>query len=179
MKLTISPRRDFLKLPLAAFAAGALAAPRKDEYDPDNTKIATLINVHSATDDELLFLKQIGLRWIHAEFGDDAPYDFIKSAQERLARYGLKIHCGILDTYRSLKIQLGQPGRDQDIEKFQTFLKDLGRLGVFSSKIDFHPGNTYTTNMIESPRGYKVREFSVDDFKSKVEKRRFDREYSA
>src|SRR5947209_3642566 len=179
MKLTTSPRRDFLKLPLAAFAAGAFAAPRKDEYDPDNTKIATMVNIDSATDDELLFLKQIGLRWIHAEFGNDANYDVIKSAQDRLRRYGLKIHCGILDTYRSLKIQLGQPGRDQDIEKFQTFLRDLGRLGVFSSKIDFHPGNTYTTQMIESPRGYKVREFSVDDFHSKVEKQRFERTYSA
>src|SRR5262245_10158897 len=179
MKLTTSPRRDFLKLPLAAFASSAVAAPRKDEHDPDNTKIATLINVHSATDDQLLLLKQIGRRWIHAEFGNDAPYEFIKSTQERLARYGLKIHCGILDTYRSLKIQLGQAGRDQDIEKFQTFLRDLGRLGVFSSKIDFHPGNTYTTQMIESPRGYKAREFSVDDFHKKVEKQRFERQYSA
>jgi mannonate dehydratase len=33
--------------------------------------------------------------------------------------------------------------------------------------------------MIESPRGYKVREFNADDFESKVEERRFDREYTA
>src|SRR5712692_6378239 len=181
-------RRDFCKLPLAVGAARAwvpgatralAAAPRKDEYDADNTKIATMVNVRSATDDELLFLKQIGLRWVHAEFGGDAPYEVIKSTQERLGRYGLKIHCGILDTYRSLKIQLGQPGRDRDIEKFQTFISDLGRLGVFSTKIDFHPGNTYTTSMIQSPRGYKAREFSVDDFRKKVEKPRFERQYSA
>ena len=170
-------RRELLKLPLAAGLAAA--APRIDEYDPDNTKIATMVSFPKVTDDQLLFLKQLGLRWVHAEFGNDAPYEAIKTAQERLARFNLKIHCGILDTYRSLRIQLGQPGRDEDIEKFQTFLRDLGRLGVFCSKIDFHPGNTYTTNMIESPRGYKVREFSVDDFKSKVEKRRFDREYTA
>jgi mannonate dehydratase len=174
-------RRGLLNLP---FAAGALAlgqaagAPRKDEYDPDNTKIATMVSVR-ATDDELLFWKQIGLRWVHLEFGQDAPYEVIKGTQERLARYGLKIHCGILDAYRSRKIQLGQPGRDQDIEKFQTFLRDLGRLGVFSSKIDFHPGNTYTTSMIESPRGYKVREFNLDDFHKKVEKQLFERQYSA
>jgi len=173
-------RRDFLKLPLAAGAAMPVAAaPHKDEFAPDNTKIATMVNVHSVTDDELLLLKQIGLRWVHAEFGDHAPFEVIKATQERLGRYGLKIHCGILDTYRSLRIQLGQPGRDQDIEKFQAFLRDLGRLRVFCSKIDFHPGNTYTTNMIESPRGYKVREFSLDDFRSKVEKQRFERQYSA
>jgi len=148
MKLT---KRDFLKLPLAAAAAPALAA-RKDEFDPDNTKIATMVSSR-ASDDELLFLKQIGLRWVHAEFGAEAPFGAIQNFQERLARFVLKIHCGIHDAYRSVKIQLGQPGRDQDIETFQTFLRDLGRLGVYCSKIDFHPGNTYTTSMIESPHG--------------------------
>jgi len=179
MSKSRTPRRDFLRLPLAAGAAALAAAPRKNEHDPDNTKIATVVNIGSATDDLLLFLKQIGLRWIHADFGNDAPYEFIKSTQERLGRYGLKIHCAFLNAYRSLRLQLGQAGRDEDIEKFQTFLRDLGRLGVFSSKIDFHPGNTYTTAMIESPRGYRAREFSIDDFRAKVEKPRFERQYSA
>jgi mannonate dehydratase len=177
-------RRDVLRLPLGG--AAALMAPHLltgaahiDEYDPDNTKIATMVSFPSVTDDHLLLLKQIGLRWVHAEFGNDAPYEAIRTAQERLARYGLKIHCGILDTYRSLRIQLGQPGRDEDIDKFQTFLRDLGRAGIYCSKIDFHPGNTYTTATIESPRGYRVREFSVDDFHRKTEKQRFERQYSA
>ena len=173
-------RRDFLQFPLAAGVAVAAPPPgRKNEADPDNTKIATLINVHKATDDDLLFLKQIGLRWIHADFGSEGSYESIKGAQERLARYGIKIHCAFIDTYRSIRLQLGQPGRDQDIEKFQTFLRDLGRAGVFCSKIDFHPGNTYTSKMIESARGYRTREFSVDDFHAGVEKPRFDRTYSA
>jgi mannonate dehydratase len=190
MKLTSNletSRRDFLKIPLATGAAAlvpkqaraAAVGSHKNEYDPDNPKFAVKIDVHSASDDEMLFLKQIGLQWVHAEFGDDAPYEFIRSTQERLGRYALKIHSALLDTYRSLKIQLGQPGRDQDIEKFQSFLRDLGRAGIFSAAIDFHPANTYTTQMIESPRGYKVREFSVDDFRRNVERPRFEREYSA
>jgi mannonate dehydratase len=178
MTLTNPGRRDLFKLPLAAGAALA-AAPRKDEYEPDNIKIATRLYLRSATDDDLLFLKQIGMRWVHAEFGNDAPYETIKGTQERLGRFGIKIYCGVMDAYRSLKIQLGQPGRDQEIERFQTFLQDLGRLGVPVAKIDFHPGNTYTTNEIETPRGYKAREFSVDDFRKKIEKRMYEREYTA
>ncbi len=85
----------------------------------------------------------------------------------------------MVNTYRSERIQLGRPGRDEDIEKFQQFLRDLGQVGVYSAKIDFHPGNTYTTAMIDSPRGYRVREFSVDDFHNKVEKQRFERVYTA
>ena len=175
-----SRRRDFLKLTMAAATAGALRADApKDDQNPASTKIATLIDVRKASDDDLLFLKQIGLHWVHASFGDDAPYEFITSTQQRLARYGLKIHCAFHDAYRSTRLQLGQPGRDQDIEKFQTFLRDLGRAGIFSSKIDFHPGNTYTSRMVESTRGYQVREFNVDDFQNKVEKQRYERGYSA
>jgi mannonate dehydratase len=174
-----TPRRDFLRLPLVGGAAALAAAAPKNEHDSDNTKIATVVNIRSATDDLLLFLKQIGLRWIHADFGDNFSYDVIKSTQERLGKYGLKIHCAFSNTYRSIRLQLGQPGRDEDIENFQTFLRDLGRLGVYSAKIDWHPGNTYTTAMIETGRGYRAREFNVDDFRTKVEKPRFEREYSA
>lgn len=170
-------RRDFLKLPLAAVALSA--APRKNEHDADNLKLATLINIRRATDDDLLFLRQIGLRWIHADFGSDGSPEFIQAAQERLARFQIKIHCAFIDAYRSTRLQLGQPGRDQDIEKFQAFLLALGRAGIYSAKIDFHPANTYTTQMIESPRGYRAREFSVEDFHAKIEKQRFERTYSA
>jgi mannonate dehydratase len=177
-------RRDLLRLMTGAAAAlggsvhAQAAAARKDEHDPDNTKLATLISVKKTSDEDLLFLKQLGLRWVHASFGADAPFEEVRATQERLRRFGLNIHCGIIDTYRSLRIQLGQPGRDEDIEKFQTFVRDLGRLGIYSTKIDFHPANTYTTRMVESPRGYRAREFSIDDFRAS-EKRRFDREYSA
>jgi mannonate dehydratase len=182
-----SARREFLKYPLAAGVAGTLAgasrtaaaAPRIDEYDPSNTKIATVISP-SAGDDQLLFLRQIGLGWVQVAFGPNAPFEYIKSTQERLARYGLKIHCAYWESaYRTQRIQLGQPGRDEDIAKFQTFLGDLGRLGIFCTKIDFHPGNTYTTKEIVSPRGYRVREFNLDDFHKSVEKRMFDRVYTA
>jgi mannonate dehydratase len=179
-------RRDFLKLPLAAGAAALPAAAQTparksvlDEYHPDNIKIATRLYLRSATDDDLVFLKQIGMRWVHAEFGANAPYEMIRSTQERLGRYGIKIYCGVMDAYRSLKVQLGQSGRDEDIARFQVFLRDLGRLGVPVAKIDFHPANTYTTSEIETPRGYKAREFSVEDFRNKVEKQRFERQYSA
>ena len=179
-------RRDFLKLPLAAAAAPAVslapfearAETRLDEYDPANTKIATMVSP-SLTDDHFLFLKQIGVRWVHVQFPMDANFDLVKNTQDRLARFGIQIHCGMIDHYRSLKIQLGQPGRDQDIEKFQTFIRDLGRLGIFSAKIDFHPGNTYTTRQIVTPRGYRVREYDVADFHGKVEKQMFDRVYNA
>ncbi|HET6216720.1 MAG TPA: hypothetical protein VFE27_06840, partial [Acidobacteriaceae bacterium] len=82
-------RRDILKLPAMAAAYGllphsaaALSAPSgapMDEADPEGTKIAVKLTVQHTTDEELLFLKQIGLRWLHADFGEEASYDFIKT----------------------------------------------------------------------------------------------------
>jgi mannonate dehydratase len=182
-------RRDLLKLPVMAAACGLLSgsamarnakpmAPM-DEADPESTKIAIKLTVQHTTDEELLFLKQIGLRWLHADFGDAASYDFIRATRDRFGQYGLTIDCALMEAYRSTRIQLGQPGRDEDIEKFNTFLTDCGRLGIRTSHIDFHPGNTYTTNMITTHRGYTAREFSVVDFRDKVEKKMFDRDYTA
>ena len=46
----------------------------KDEHDPHNIKIATRLSIRSASDDDLLFLKQLGLQWVYAELGVEAPY---------------------------------------------------------------------------------------------------------
>jgi mannonate dehydratase len=150
---------------------------RLDEYDPANTKIAHRVSAR-ITDDDLLFLKQIGMRWARVEFGAEAPFETIRATQERFARQDIGIFSGVHYAYRSQKVQLGQPGRDKDIETYRAFLRDLGKLGIPVASYDFHPGNTYTTNNVQR-RGYTAREFSTDDFRSKVEKQMFDREYSA
>ena len=92
-----------------------------DEYGPDNTKLAHAIGAN-ASDEDLLFLKQIGLRWVRLHYRDwDADVDKLRGIQERFAQYGLQIYSVGHPAYRSAKIQLGQPGRDEDIELFCTF----------------------------------------------------------
>lgn len=183
-------RRDILKLPLMAAAYGmlpgsakALATPSPEhttEDEPEGTKIGVMVSVPHANNDELLFLKQIAVRWVHADFGPTPPsYELIQSTRERFAEYGLKIDCALSQGYRTQKIQLGLPGRDEDIDKFNDFLTSCGRLGIRTSHIDFHPGNTFTTNEIVTSRGLRVREFSVEDFRQKIEQPMFDRDYSA
>src|SRR3954447_10184210 len=106
-------RRELLQL---LSAAGVIRAHpvRMGEDDPKNTKICHRINGRQITDDDLLFLKQIGLRWARVEFGDqDTPLSYLRSIQERFARYGIKIFSGVHYAYRKPSVQLGHPGRDK------------------------------------------------------------------
>jgi ABC-type multidrug transport system fused ATPase/permease subunit len=75
---------------------------RLDEYDPTNTKIAHRVSAR-ITDDDLLFLKQIGMRWARVEFGDGVtPFETIRAAQERFERHGIRIYSAVHYAYRSL-----------------------------------------------------------------------------
>ena len=188
-------RRDFLKLPMAASAgcalmsAGAVTCANSEETkrvkpnrniaedDPNNIKLARRLAAN-ISDDDLLFLKQIGLRWARVNFGTNEDLEFMRTTQDRYAKFGIKIYSGVHYAYRDLKVQLGQSGRDELIERYQTFLRNLGKLGIPVSCYDFHPANTYTTGRV-ARRGYIAREFKLSDFRQKVEKQRFDREYSA
>jgi mannonate dehydratase len=149
------------------------------ESDPDNAKLCHRLDANRTADEDLRFLQQIGLRWARLEFGEgDVSIDTLRAAQQRFAGFGIRIYSGVHPSYRSLKVQLGQPGRDKDIEQYCQFVRNLGKLQVPIASYDFHPANTYTTNMVQH-RGYTAREFDLDDFRNKVEKQQFDREYSA
>jgi mannonate dehydratase len=166
---------------LPAFAVRPVfsARPLIGEYDPGNTKIAHRINARTIADDDLLFLKQIGMRWVRAEFGaSETSPDYLDSVVRRFAKFGLRMFSGVHYAYRSLDVQLGRSGRDRDIETYCRFLRDLGRLEVPVASYDFHPANTYTTAVVER-RGYMAREFNLVDFRAKIEKQAFEREYSA
>jgi mannonate dehydratase len=175
-------RRRFLQSSL--FAGGwpliAQRSPKAtDEADPGNIKICHRLNARSVTDDDLRFLQQIGLQWVRLEYdAGEIRRDDLVAAQQRFARFGMQIYSGVHYSYRSTKVQLGQPGRDQDIEAYMRFLRDLGSLGIPVASYDFHPANTYTTNTVQR-RGYASREFDLNDFRTRVEKQQFDREYAA
>lgn len=168
-------------------AVGAVGTPLSaqnvhkaiDESDPGNVKLCHRLDAKAVTDDDLRFLQQIGLRWVRLEFGEgEVNLDTLRAAQERFARFGMRIYSGVHYSYRSPRVQLGLPGRDQDIGIYIRFLQDLGKLEIPIASYDFHPANTYTTRMAEH-RGYVAREFDLNEFWTKVEKQQFDREYSA
>jgi hypothetical protein len=160
--------------PLAAGLAGTFAAavrvtraatPKIDEYDPNNTKIATMVNAR-ANDDQFLFLQQIGVRWVHVQFPLDTSFDLIKNTQERLASHNIKIHCGIVDHYRSQKNQLGRQARTGH-ESFKLHPRS-GPAGHLQPR-SISPRQYLHNHADRNTSRLRVREYSVDEFHKSVE----------
>ena len=168
-------RRRFLPL----LASPLVRAAVIDEYDPGNIKLSHRMPIREMTDADLLFLQQLGLKWARIEFGDSVKFDYMKATLERLRRFDMQIYSAVHYAYRRTRCQLGLPGRDQDIDEFNRFLVDCGKLQIPVANIDWHPANTYTTSEVMTPRGYKARQFKLDDFRQKIEKPAFDRTYTA
>ena len=144
----------------------------------DHIKIAHQIG-SDASDDDLLFYEQIGLRWVQMSWGSERPdVDRMRQLQDRLVAHDMQIFSGRHDAYGSERIQLGQPGRDEDIETFCEFIRALGALNIPVCVYDFHPANTYTTHHVER-RGYRTRAFDLEMFRNEIEENRFDQTYSA
>jgi mannonate dehydratase len=175
-------RRQLLKSVFWSSAIPILAqipATRANPGEAGDIKLAHRLNATTITDDDLLFLQQIGLKWVRLEFGDaELSFDSLRDTQKRYARFGMRIYSAVHPSYRSLRIQLGQPGRDQDIEIYRRFLRNLGRLQIPVASYDFHPANTYTTSYVQR-RGYTAREFDLNVFRTRIEKQAFAHEYSA
>ncbi|WP_236978955.1 mannonate dehydratase [Membranihabitans maritimus] len=81
--------------------------------------------------------KQIGVDYaitkaIPSLSGKPAPYDFkaLKSIQEEFDDAGLQLYGLEGDQFDMSAIKLGLPGRDEWIEKYQTMIRNMGRLGI-------------------------------------------------
>ena len=160
-------RRSLLKAIPGLLPASSLPALNDD---PGDVKLAHRLNRKNLTDDDLLFLQEIGVTWVRLEFAEsEGSFDMLREAQQRCARFGMRIYSGVHSSYCSVRVQLGQAGRDEDIATYCRFLRDLGKLGIPVASYDFHPANTYTTRIVQHS-GYTTREFDLTNFRTRVEK---------
>jgi len=177
--MTQSSRRRFVKHAGLAGAVSILGSPGQsaepagdtsiDEYDPQNVKLARRVR-GSLSDDDIRFLQQLGLQWVRVDLTrEQANLGFLTELQTRFAGYGISIYSAVHPVQGSVKIGLGQDGRDEEIAEYQQFLQTLGRLKIPVAGYAFHPGNTYSTGRIQHC-GYLSRLFDLDMFRQQIEK---------
>ncbi len=164
-------RREFIKLGVgglvgaglgggSAFAAPEPAAPPRAAR-ASNIRIGRRVPI-GITDEEMAFLHQIGVTHVAVEGNED---DFepgrCLAIRERLVRHGLGWHGGFNRLVRDPAIGFGLSGRDEKIEKFQEYIRLMGRLGVDTIMYPWNPGGNTWTNDREVVRGQKLRAFDL------------------
>jgi len=99
------------------------------------------------TDDQLLFLKQMGIENVYVMFRDQhTDYDSVMSFVDRLRKYGLTPTDGGNRTiYKNPAIHLGLPGRDEGIERFNAFNRLLAKAGIPITYMTWEPNGVLTT----------------------------------
>ncbi len=153
------PRRDFFKLAAGAMVTGATLRPfevraaTKLKPLPPGIKVSLQIS-GEATDEDLRFAQQLGVEYVNIPSGGDkATFENFVRLRQRVEAAGLKVwNIGNSNVHNMQEVTLNLPGRDQKIEEYKNFLRNLARAGVYYTTYA-HMGNGIWSSERESTRG--------------------------
>ncbi len=116
------------------------------------------------TEEDLQFTKQIGVEYVVLwTDGEHANYDYFMSRREIFENAGLKIYgFGNSDVHNQDAIVLNLSNRDEKIEQYKRYIRDLGRAGIPYTTYA-HMGNGIWSTERETTRGgASARGFDLD-----------------
>jgi mannonate dehydratase len=156
-------RRDFgcavLGGALAAHPALTRASP--EERPRGGIKISLQIPAEF-TEEDLVFAKQLGLEHVSIPTRG-GTYETFAGARQRVEAAGLKIaNIGNSNVHNMPEVTLNLQGRDQKIEEYKQYLRNLARAGIFYTTYA-HMGNGIWSSEAGTTRGgARARTFSLD-----------------
>jgi mannonate dehydratase len=161
-------RREFGKMALAGTLGAAAileAATRPSKAAAPGGPSAIKLCAQSSprpTDEELLFLEQIGARYASVP----APAELrtaegFKQIKKRYADAGINVwNIGNTDVHNMPEVTLNLPGRDQKIEQYKQYLRDLAAADIHYTTYA-HMGNGIWSSGRAPVRGAAAREFDL------------------
>jgi mannonate dehydratase len=132
-------RRTFSKLALAgAFTKSAIASPLQQQiHNPlqplaPGIKIALQVPTDPA-DEDLQFARQLGLEYVSIFSSvSQATLENFQRWKQRVEGAGLKVwNIGNSNVHNMPEVTLNLPGRDQKIEEYKKYLRNLARAGIY------------------------------------------------
>ena len=122
------------------------------------------------------FLLSLGVEAIEVRLpSTEATREHLEEIVSNVKDTGLELHeIMLVDLYNSTAAALNLPQRDEDIEFFKIFLKDLGELGIPHTTYAWHTGGMYQTHR-DVTRGVPSRGFSTE--LANAAPQEFDRSY--
>jgi mannonate dehydratase len=152
-------RRSFIATTSAVAAAASVGQPfslkaaQALQPLPPGIKISLQIS-GEATDDDLRFARQLGVEYVSLPGGaETATYENFARLKGRVEAAGLKVwNIGNSSVHNMPEVTLNLPGRDQKIEEYKTYLRNLAKAGIFYTTYA-HIGNGIWSSEAETTRG--------------------------
>ena len=155
-------RRDFARVALGAFGAAAIADQRGRAAAQKTTGTIKLCVQSGATpsDEQLLFLTQLGADYVSvASTPELRTAEGFTQIKKRYADAGITVYnIGNTSVHNMPEVTLNLPGRDQKIEEYKQYLRNLGKAGITYTTYA-HMGNGIWTSGRAPVRGASAREF--------------------
>jgi len=152
-------RREFIKLAAGAAATGMIGIPlrasaaKKLEPLSPGIKVSLQISTN-VTDEDLQFAQQLGVGYVNIPGNAERATreNFIR-LKERVEAAGLKVwNIGNTSVHNMQEVTLNLPGRDEKIEEYKNFLRNLAKAGIFYTTYA-HMGNGIWSSERETTRG--------------------------
>jgi mannonate dehydratase len=160
-------RREFVKLAVggALSAAGVFASPRIASATVHPSAPGIKLCAQSSakpSDDELLFLKQMGAEYVSvASTPDLRTAEGFMQIRKRYADAGITVwNIGNTSVHNMPEVTLNLPGRDQKIAEYKQYLRNLGQAGIYYTTYA-HMGNGIWSSGRAEIRGASGREFDM------------------
>ena len=132
---------------------------------PVQSKIKLSMYIHpDPSDDELLYASQLGMACVYTWLNDDqCNLETITRLRQRVESYGLKLWmAGNMSLGKNAQIHLGLPGRDEEIARFQNFIRVLGQAGIPHTTFTWEPTQVWSSEPAEI-RHAKTRQVDLNE----------------
>jgi mannonate dehydratase len=128
-----------------------------------NIKFSAVISSRPS-DEELLFVRQLGVEYVYAYVGaDNSDVQSLTDLRLRVADAGITLFdVAYPALIRAEEIHLALPGRDEAIDKFNNFVSNVGRAGIQAIAFIYSPNPVWTSGTGES-RGAKARRVDLNE----------------
>ena len=160
-------RRDFVKLALSSTLGGVAlssAGPMASaSVHPNGAGVKLCAQTGAKpTDDELLFLKQMGAEYVSvASTPDLRTAEGFLQIKKRYADAGITVwNIGNSSVHNMPEVTLNLPGRDRKIEEYKQYLRNLGQAGIYYTTYA-HMANGIWNSGRATIRGASAREFDM------------------
>jgi len=166
-------RRKLAKLALAGTLGGVVLAARSSHgsfapgaamlHDlPPGIKIAGQF-MNDVSDEDLQFVNQVGAEyvsiWLHADL---ATYENFVRLRRKVEAAGLRLwNIGNYNVHNMEEVTLNLPGREEKIEAYKSYLRTLGKAGIYYSTLAFMGNGIWSSDRETTRGGASSRAFDL------------------